>query len=119
MTSPRKFLLVGLTAIAVLRQEGERQARAGARTMMTGVGAGSLMTPFLITRIGVPPALAVGTDLLFASITKASAAWPHPNFGNVNWRLVGSLVQLAGARRFAADLRATLDRLARLEGAPA
>ena len=58
---------------------------------MTGVGAGSLMTPFLITKIGVPAALAVGTDLLFASITKASAAWPHHNFGNVNWRLVGWL----------------------------
>ena len=58
---------------------------------MTGVGAGSLMTPFLITQIGVPPTLAVGTDLLFASITKASAAWPHHNFGNVNWRLVGWL----------------------------
>ncbi len=58
---------------------------------MTGVGAGSLMTPFLITKIGVAPALAVGTDLLFASITKASAAWPHHNFGNVNWRLVGWL----------------------------
>jgi uncharacterized membrane protein YfcA len=58
---------------------------------MTGVGAGSLMTPFLIAQIGVPPTLAVGTDLLFASITKASAAWPHHNFGNVNWRLVGWL----------------------------
>ena len=32
-----------------------------------------------------------GTDLLFASITKASAAWPHHTFGNVNWRLVGWL----------------------------
>ncbi len=58
---------------------------------MTGVGAGSLMTPFLITQIGVPPTLAVGTDLLFASLTKASAAWPHHNFGNVNWRMVGWL----------------------------
>lgn len=58
---------------------------------MTGVGAGSLMTPFLIAKIGVPPTLAVGTDLLFASITKASAAWPHHNFGNVNWRLVAWL----------------------------
>lgn len=55
---------------------------------MTGVGAGSLMTPFLITQVGVQPALAVGTDLLFASITKASAAAPHHNFGNVNWRIV-------------------------------
>jgi uncharacterized membrane protein YfcA len=58
---------------------------------VTGVGAGSLMTPFLITKIGVSPTLAVGTDLLFASITKASAAWPHHTFGNVNWRLVGWL----------------------------
>ncbi|WP_333793272.1 sulfite exporter TauE/SafE family protein [Hyphomicrobium sp.] len=55
---------------------------------MTGVGAGSLMTPFLITQVGVQPALAVGTDLLFASITKASAAAPHHTFGNVNWRIV-------------------------------
>jgi uncharacterized membrane protein YfcA len=55
---------------------------------MTGVGAGSLMTPFLITHVGVQPALAVGTDLLFASITKASAAAPHHAFGNVNWRIV-------------------------------
>jgi len=58
---------------------------------MTGVGAGSLMTPFLITQVGVQPALAVGTDLLFASITKASAAAPHHAFGNVNWRIVGWL----------------------------
>ena len=58
---------------------------------MTGVGAGSLMTPFLITQIGVSPPLAVGTDLLFASLTKASAALPHHNFGNVNWRIVKCL----------------------------
>jgi len=58
---------------------------------MTGVGAGSLMTPFLISNIGVAPSLAVGTDLLFASITKASASLPHHSFGNVSWRLVGWL----------------------------
>ena len=55
---------------------------------MTGVGAGSLMTPFLITQVGVSPALAVGTDLLFAGITKATAATRHHNFGNVNWAIV-------------------------------
>src|SRR5665647_2854936 len=55
---------------------------------MTGVGAGSLMTPFLISVIGVSPVLAVGTDLLFASITKASAAWRHHSLGNVNWPIV-------------------------------
>jgi uncharacterized membrane protein YfcA len=42
----------------------------------------------LITQIGVPPAVAVGTDLLFASITKASASAPHHTFGNVNWQIV-------------------------------
>lgn len=79
---------------------------------MTGVGAGSLMTPFLITQIGVSPTLAVGTDLLFASLTKASAALPHHNFGNVNWRIVkclaagsipGSIATLAALSYFEPD----------------
>jgi uncharacterized membrane protein YfcA len=52
---------------------------------MTGVGAGSLMTPFLITHVGIQPAIAVGTDLLFAAITKASAAAPHHSAQNVHW----------------------------------
>jgi uncharacterized protein len=55
---------------------------------LTGVGAGSLMTPFLISGIGISPVLAVGTDLLFASITKASAAWRHHALGNVDWTIV-------------------------------
>jgi len=71
---------------------------------LTGVGAGSLMTPFLISGIGISPVLAVGTDLLFASITKASAAWRHHALGNVDWGIVrwlamgslpGALVMLA------------------------
>ena len=82
---------------------------------MTGVGAGSLMTPFLITQIGIAPAVAVGTDLLFASITKASAAAPHHTFGNVNWRLVkwlaagsvpGALAMLALVSYFNPDTAA-------------
>jgi len=55
---------------------------------LTGVGAGSLMTPFLISGIGISPVLAVGTDLLFASLTKASAAWRHHALGNVDWPIV-------------------------------
>jgi uncharacterized membrane protein YfcA len=55
---------------------------------LTGVGAGSLMTPFLISGVGISPVLAVGTDLLFASITKASAAWRHHALGNVDWAIV-------------------------------
>jgi len=55
---------------------------------ITGVGAGSLTTPLLITVAGVPPHVAVGTDLLFAAITKTSAAWRHHSLGNVDWRIL-------------------------------
>jgi len=47
---------------------------------ITGGGAGSLTTPLLIW-VGYPPAVAVGTDLLFGSLTKASAAWRHQRLG--------------------------------------
>jgi uncharacterized protein len=36
---------------------------------LTGVGGGALMTPLLISSFGVSPHIAVGTDLLYASIT--------------------------------------------------
>lgn len=55
---------------------------------LTGVGAGALTTPLLISGVGMPPAVAVGTDLLFASLTKASAAWRHHRLGNVDWRIL-------------------------------
>lgn len=55
---------------------------------ITGVGAGSLTTPLLISGVGVAPAVAVGTDLLFAAITKASAAWRHHSLGNVDWGIL-------------------------------
>jgi uncharacterized protein len=37
---------------------------------LTGVGGGSLMTPLLVLLFGFHPATAVGTDLLYASVTK-------------------------------------------------
>lgn len=58
---------------------------------ITGVGAGSLTTPLLITGVGVSPAVAVGTDLLFAAVTKMSAAWRHQRLGNVDWPILGWL----------------------------
>jgi uncharacterized membrane protein YfcA len=57
---------------------------------MTGVGGGSLMTPFLIYW-GVPPIVAVGTDLVYASITKSGAVVMHHRAGNVRWHIVGRL----------------------------
>ena len=38
----------------------------------TGVGGGSLMTPLLVLVFGIHPATAVGTDLLYAGLTKIS-----------------------------------------------
>jgi len=38
---------------------------------LTGVGGGALMTPLLILVFGVRPTLAVGSDLAYATITKA------------------------------------------------
>ena len=58
---------------------------------VTGMGGGSLMTPLLVLFFGISPATAVGTDLLYASITKAGGAWVHGRKGNVDWKLVGWL----------------------------
>ena len=58
---------------------------------MTGVGGGSLMTPILILVFGIHPATAVGTDLLYASVTKASGSVVHGYNRNVDWRVVGRL----------------------------
>lgn len=55
---------------------------------MTGVGGGSLMTPLLTLLFGVPPSVAVGTDLAFASITKAAGTFTHRLRGTVHWDIV-------------------------------
>ncbi|MBI5450298.1 MAG: sulfite exporter TauE/SafE family protein [Gammaproteobacteria bacterium] len=59
---------------------------------MTGVGGGSLMTPLLIFLFGVAPATAVGTDLLFAAITKIGGIWAHTRRQTVQWRIVGLMM---------------------------
>jgi len=58
---------------------------------VTGVGGGSLMTPLLVLFFGVSPATAVGTDLLYASLTKSLGGWVHSRRGTVDWRVVGLL----------------------------
>ena len=73
---------------------------------LTGVGGGALMTPLLISSFGVTPQIAVGTDLLYASITKTAGSWRHHVSDNVEWSIVfritagsipASLILLAGA----------------------
>lgn len=63
----------------------------GAVVGVTGVGGGSLMTPLLVLLFGVSPVTAVGTDLLFAAITKTGGAWAHARRGGVDWRIVALL----------------------------
>ena len=58
---------------------------------ITCVGGGSLMTPLLVLLFGVHPATAVGTDLLYAAITKTAGTAVHGMHGRVNWKVVGLL----------------------------
>ena len=51
----------------------------------TGVGGGALMTPLLVLVFGVAPKTAVGTDLLFAAVTKAFGGWVHGTRGSIDW----------------------------------
>jgi uncharacterized membrane protein YfcA len=58
---------------------------------LTGVGGGSLMTPLLVLLFGFKPATAVGTDLLYAAITKSGGSWVHHRHGNIDWAITGRL----------------------------
>jgi hypothetical protein len=57
----------------------------------TGMGGGSLVTPILVLVFGVPPAAAVGTDLLYASITKMVGTAVHGANHTVQWPIVARL----------------------------
>lgn len=58
---------------------------------LTGVGGGSLMTPLLVLLFGFHPATAVGTDLLYASVTKSVGTVVHGSRQTVDWRIVTAL----------------------------
>jgi uncharacterized protein len=67
----------------------------GAIVGLTGVGGGSLMTPLLIGVFKLNPAVAIGTDLWFAAITKSGGALAHHRHGHVDRRI--TLLLLAGS----------------------
>ena len=79
-----------MEGIAVLSGFG-----VGAIVGMTGVGGGSLMTPLLMSVFRLSPAVAIGTDLWFAALTKTSGAIAHHRHGQVDWRIAG--LMLAGS----------------------
>jgi len=63
----------------------------GAIVGVTGVGGGALMTPILVLMFGIAPTTAVGTDLLYASITKTFGTAVHHQAGTVDWQIVRRL----------------------------
>ncbi len=79
----------------------------GAIVGVTGVGGGSLMTPLLLGVFKLNPAVAIGTDLWFAAITKSGGSWAHHRHGHVEYRITALL--LAGS------LPATLATVAALQ----
>ena len=58
---------------------------------LTGMGGGSLMTPLLILLFGMHPVTAVGTDLLYAAVTKTVGTASHSWRGNVDWSVAALL----------------------------
>ena len=58
---------------------------------LTGIGGGSLMTPILVLGFGITPSVAVGTDLLYAAITKASGVIFHHRNKTIDWKVAGLL----------------------------
>lgn len=55
---------------------------------LTGVGGGALMTPILIVVFGIPPFVAVSTDLLYAAITKCGGVVSYARNKLVHWKIV-------------------------------
>src|ERR1700685_408856 len=78
MSNPLLYALCGLIVGAVVG--------------LTGVGGGSVMTPLLVLVFGQPPAVAVGTDLLFSASTKLVATASFGFSRRVDWRIVGRLL---------------------------
>ncbi len=54
---------------------------------VTGIGGAALLTPFLLT-LGISPSVAVGTDLVYNSITKMFGISQHWKQKTINFRLV-------------------------------
>jgi uncharacterized membrane protein YfcA len=58
---------------------------------LTSMGGAALMAPFLILVVGVAPATAVGTDLVYGAVTKIVGAWMHLRQGTVDLKVVRKL----------------------------
>jgi uncharacterized protein len=85
-------------------------ALVGLAVGLTGVGGGSLMTPALLQIFHIPPAIAVGTDLAFAAITKTVGVVAHRKTQLVQWHIAALML--------ASSLPACLIALSTMQGKP-
>lgn len=74
MFGPTEFILAGVLV--------------GFCVGITGVGGGSLMTPILISLFRIEPHIAIGTDLLYAAISKFCGSMVHAKKLNIVWPIV-------------------------------
>ena len=74
MVGPVEFILAGVLV--------------GFCVGITGVGGGSLMTPILISLFRIEPHVAIGTDLLYAAISKFCGSMVHAKKLNIVWPIV-------------------------------
>jgi uncharacterized protein len=74
MAGPIEFILAGVLV--------------GFCVGVTGVGGGSLMTPILISLFKIEPHIAIGTDLLYAAISKFCGSFVHAKKMNIVWPIV-------------------------------
>lgn len=58
---------------------------------LTGIGGGSLMTPILVKLFGFPMNIAVGTDLLYAAVTKSGGVAVHRRQRTIRWDIVAAM----------------------------
>ena len=57
-----------------------------------GIGGGSILTPLLIMTLNINPIIAVGSDLIHASLMKTVGAMRHYEFGTVDLSLTKKLL---------------------------
>jgi hypothetical protein len=59
---------------------------------LTGIGGGALMTPILVLGFGINAVVAVGTDLVYAAVTKTGGACVYHYRKLVRWPVVRDLL---------------------------
>lgn len=86
---------------------------------LTGMGGGALMTPILIIFLGIKPTLAIGTDLVYAAVTKLFGGALHLKQRTVDLSLSfylalgsvpGAILSVAIVKRLAAQSQFGVDQ---------